>query len=115
MGIDYAREIGLELPEQVQDIFFTTASGTTRERVIEGRLYARIVGLQGYLIEFPCLFFENRPRTVPPLLGLGGVLQSTSGHILRLSFDGKSTPGARHGNFSVEIRQRPRRPRLNSR
>jgi hypothetical protein len=103
MGIDYAREIGLELPEHLQEFISSTASGQARERFIAGRLYARIVGMESDLLEWPCFFFENRPRNVPPLLGLGGVLQSVSGQILRLSFDGTPIPGARHGTFSLEI------------
>jgi hypothetical protein len=71
------------------------------EEVRAGLLRARVVGLDPIESVFPCYFLGDPDRAQPApaknLLGLTGVVDQ-----LRLSFDGRSYPGARWGILIVE-------------
>ena len=98
MSLVQAEQLGLPIPSETVTRQYLTATGPITQIVREGRIRAFVPGWarQGPY-DWPCVFIEDQPEMVPPLLGLYGVIQD-----LRLTFDGTSTPGAFFGNLIVD-------------
>lgn len=97
-----ARQLGLPMPQRAAPGVRHHPTGLV---IRSGLLRVRIVGMDATEYVFPCLFLGD-PDTPDPgrgvvapgkLLGLSGVVDQ-----LRLTFDGRPTPGALHGNLIVE-------------
>jgi hypothetical protein len=99
-----ARAKALDLPMPRNPIFLDI-NGVKRE-VRMGLIRARVVGMDGTEHVFPCYFLGSPNATPGPalsqivarnLLGLTGVVNQ-----LRIGFDGRRAPSARHGVVVVE-------------
>jgi hypothetical protein len=102
MSANEASAIGLPLPLRAS---VGAVHGQTGLEIRSGYLRVQVVGMDRTEYALPC-FFLGDPQAPPPascgvgarkLLGLGGVIDK-----LRLTFDGRPTAGATHGNLIVE-------------
>ncbi|MBX9582505.1 MAG: hypothetical protein K2X87_19545 [Gemmataceae bacterium] len=81
-----------------RDVDETTAAGTAAARVRAFRLRAWWnPQLAGTPFDWPALYWPGRPETVPPILGLGGVVTTC-----RWVIDGRPTPGFPFGSITLE-------------
>lgn len=76
----------------------TTAAGRRQVLVRPGRIRVWWTRERtGYPFDWPALFVPDVPLTVPPLLGLGGVVTTC-----RWMFDGQPTPAAPFGGLTLD-------------
>ncbi len=91
MSATLACSLGIPFPTQTSRIGLQTATGSRVSRVHDGEIRLRFPPLPDRVFRLYCLFSEDVPPSVPPLLGLNDTLD-----VFRLTFDG--TPG-RAGPF----------------
>jgi hypothetical protein len=97
MTATLARSYGLELPAATSRLTINTASGSRPSRVRDGELRLRFAALPGRVFRLYCLFSEDVPPSVPPLLGLNDTLD-----VFRLTFDGTPGPAGPFGSLRFE-------------
>jgi hypothetical protein len=105
MNAAFAKSQRLPYPKRaVSGVTMRMSGGQLTTEVRPGVLKVQVVGMDGTIYWFPCYFLGDPDAPLPPnptldpiLLGLTGVIDK-----VRLSFDGKPTPGAKHGNLIVE-------------
>jgi hypothetical protein len=106
IGLERAQDAGLSIPpaDTALERSHATATGPTVLRLRPGTMRIRFsANLAERPFTWPLLFVEGRPRSVLPLLGLGGVIQDSLWH-----FEGEARPGAPWGVFLLWVRRRPR-------
>ena len=96
IGLEFARSRGIPVPPPHVEtaLNLTAATGTQAVRVRPGRI--RLwwnAERAGYPFDWPVLFRPGLPLTVPPLLGLGGVIATC-----RWTFDGQYDPDTPFGH-----------------
>lgn len=100
IGLDLAASWGVPLPppEAETTLNLGTASGTQPVSVRPGRL--RLwwhAGRPGYSFDWPVLFRVGLSLTVPPLLGLGGIVSTCD-----WSFTGRYDPDTPFGHVLLD-------------
>jgi len=102
MATELARALDLPIPRKAISL---NVNGVRRE-VRTGLIRVQLAGIGGSEHVFPCYFLDApilrsganpSPASARNLLGLSGVVDK-----LRITFDGKPTPGARYGVVVVE-------------
>ncbi len=96
VGLEYALQRGIPVPPPHVEttLHLGTASGASPVRVRPGRI--RLwwnADRTGYPFDWPVLFRPGLPLTVPPILGLGGVIATC-----RWTFDGQYDPDTPFGH-----------------
>ena len=89
MRTGLAEALRLEVPHEASPISFTTADGRRASVVRDGELHLRFPQLLGQTFRLKCLFRDNQPAGVPPVLGLHNTLD-----LLGIRFDGTTMPSA---------------------
>ncbi len=100
IGLDVAEahRIPTPPPESETEIPLKTASGTISIRVRPGRIRAWLnAASEGYPFDWPVLFRVDGPEGVPPILGLGGVVNTC-----RWTFDGSYSIESPYGHLTLE-------------
>ena len=100
MSMAEAIKRNLEVPSAAREVQVTVGTGTVPIRVRIGLLVARVHGLDEPPFGWPCYFWEDRPASVPPLLGMAGVV--TGPRRLKLTIDGTPSPEEPDGALIVE-------------
>ena len=99
VSLELARSRTLPVPPPEAEITLPlqTVGGLQSMRVRPGRLRAWWhTDLQGYPFDWPVLFRVDAPPTVPPILGLGGVVKTC-----QWLFDGTYSPESPHGFLTL--------------
>jgi hypothetical protein len=104
LSVARAEELQLPIPGPEAEIVLAYQSADTaapvRCRIRPGRLHIQIPEIRDEPFDWPCYFRPDLPRTVPPLLGLAGVLED-----LRITLDGvRSRRGIFFGYLLLELR-----------
>ena len=98
LGVATRRGWPVPPPEDAVDLRMDTPGGVGPALVRPGRV--RVWWTRdrvGYPFDWPVLFVPGLPTTVPPLLGLGGVVTTC-----RWTFDGRPTPAAPFGGLTLD-------------
>lgn len=97
MSAMLARSYGIPLPIRTSRLTLNTAGGSRPRRVRDGELRLRFPALPDRVFRLYCLFSEDIPPSVSPLLGLNDTLD-----VFRLSFDGTPHPDGVFGSIRFE-------------
>jgi hypothetical protein len=106
ISLDRAEGLGLSAPppDAALERAHGTATGRAVLRLRPGTMRVRFSDNSAERpFTWPLLFVEGRVRSVPPLLGLGGVIAES-----RWLFEGRARRGAPWGVFRLWVRRRPR-------
>lgn len=100
IGLEYAANRGIPVPPSHVEttLSLTTASGGQHIRVRPGRI--RLwwnAERNGYPFDWPVLFRPGLPLSIPPLLGLGGVIGTCV-----WTFDGRYDPDTPFGHLLMD-------------
>lgn len=104
MSLERADELGVRIGDRRGELETTTADGTSWQRVVVGAIKVRFPG-SDRLFLWDCVFFVDRPRTAPSLLGLKDVVAS-----LRITVDRTPHPGMPDGSILFEDYPPPASP-----
>ncbi len=99
MSATLARSMGLEIPATASRLNMTTAAGTRPALVRDGELRVRFDALPGHLFRLYCVFSEDVPPSVPPLLGLNDFAD-----VFRFTVDAAPTSLAAFGAVHFDTR-----------
>jgi hypothetical protein len=100
IGLTLAQESGIQVPppESEVELPLTTAQRGVTVRVRPGRIRGWWnEPRSGYPFDWPVLFRVDAPVGVPPILGLGGVVNTCT-----WTFDGRPTPESPFGLLTLE-------------
>ena len=99
MSATLARSRGIPIPETTSRLPSLTAAGRRETTVRDGELRVRFDALPGHLFRLYCVFSEDVPPSVPPLLGLNDFAD-----VFRFTVDGTPTPAAVFGAVHFDTR-----------
>ena len=99
MSATLARSLSIAVPSTTSRLGMTTVGGRRETTVRDGELRVRFDALPGHLFRLYCVFSEDVPPSVPPLLGLNDFAD-----VFRFTVDGTPTPAAAFGAVHFDTR-----------
>jgi len=99
MSATLARSRGIPIPDLTSRLPMLTAAGRKETTVRDGELRVRFDALPGHPFRLYCVFSEDVPPSVPPLLGLNDFAD-----VFRFAVDATPTPAAAFGAVHFESR-----------
>lgn len=98
IGTGVARGLILTVPPPSGTITLRTATGLATSPIRDGEIHLRFTQLPGHTFRLKCVFRDNQPPGVPPVLGLHNTID-----LLNILFDGSQRPDAFMGCMTFII------------